>query len=64
MTAIQGVIIVGGSILVLTPLLALMVRANRSERRHMERRWAEWVAGGSIPEEKPNFYSGGGGTST
>jgi hypothetical protein len=30
----QGVIILGGSILALTPILALMVRANRSERRH------------------------------
>ena len=60
MTAVQGVILVGGSLLLTTPVIAWMVRVNQSERRHMERRWAEWIAGGSIPEEKPNFYSGSG----
>jgi hypothetical protein len=38
-----------------------MIRANQSERRYMERRREEWIAGGRIPEEKPpNFYSGSG----
>jgi hypothetical protein len=60
MTAAQAVIVVGGSLLLMTPVIALMIRANHSERRYMERRWAEWIAGGSIPEEKPNFYSGSG----
>jgi hypothetical protein len=26
----------------------------------MERRRKEWIAGGSIPEEKPNFFSRSG----
>jgi hypothetical protein len=60
MTAVQAVIVVGGSILLLTPMIALMIRANQSERRSIERRWAEWIAGGRIPEEKPNFFSGSG----
>jgi hypothetical protein len=63
MTAAQAVIVVGGSLLFMTPVIAWMIRANQSERRYMERRWAEWIAGGSIPEEKPNFYSGHGGSS-
>jgi hypothetical protein len=63
MAAVQAVIAVGGSFLLLTPVIALMIRPNQSERRHMERRWAEWIAGGRIPEEKPNFYSGSGGSS-
>ena len=43
------------------PVAALMIRANQSERRYMERRREEWIAGGRIPEEEPNFYSGQGG---
>jgi hypothetical protein len=41
-----------------------MTRANRSERRHMERRRQEWIARGRIPEEEPRFFSGdfGGGS--
>jgi hypothetical protein len=62
MTAVQAAVVVGGSFLFLTPVIALMTRANQSERRHMERRRAEWVAGGSIPEEEPNFYSGFSGS--
>jgi hypothetical protein len=61
MTAIQAVIVVGGSFLLLTSVIALMIRANQSERRYMERRREEWIAGGRIPEETPNFYSGSGG---
>jgi hypothetical protein len=64
MTAVQAVIVVGGSFLFLTPVIALMIRANQSERRHIERRRAEWIAGGRIPEEEPNFYSGFGGGSS
>jgi hypothetical protein len=60
MTAAQAVIVVGGSLLLMTPVIALMIRATQSERRYMERRWAEWISGGRIPEEKPNFYSGSG----
>jgi hypothetical protein len=35
-----------------------MVRANQSERRYMERRRQEWIAGGRIPEDEPKFYLG------
>lgn len=37
MTAIQAVIVVGGSLLLLTAMIALMVRANQSKRRYMQR---------------------------
>jgi tRNA A37 N6-isopentenylltransferase MiaA len=63
MTAVQAVIVVGGSLLLLTAMIAGMIRANQSERRHIERRREEWIAGGRIPEEEPNFYSGSGGGS-
>jgi hypothetical protein len=38
MTAVQAVIVVGGSLLLMTPVIGLMIRANQSERRYMERR--------------------------
>jgi hypothetical protein len=60
MTAIQAVIIVGGSLLVMTAMIALMARTNQRERRCMERRREEWIAGGRIRGEEPNFYSGDG----
>jgi hypothetical protein len=64
MTVAQAIIVVGGSFLFMTAITAAMVRANQSERRTMERRRAEWTAGGRIPEEEPNFYAGPGGSST
>jgi hypothetical protein len=60
MNAGQAVIVVGGSLLVLTAMIATMIRANQSERRRMEHRREEWVARGSIPEEEPKFYTGSG----
>ena len=63
MTAVQVVIVVGGSLLLLTLMTTLMSWANQRERRCMERRRAEWIAGGRVPEEEPKFYSGSGGGS-
>ena len=63
MTAIQAVIIVGGSFLLITAMITLMVRANQRERRYMQHRRAEWIAGGRSPGDEPNFYSGSGGGS-
>jgi hypothetical protein len=63
MTAVQAVIVAGGSLLLMTAMIAPMIRANQTERRCMQRRRAEWIAGGRIPEEEPNFYSGHGGSS-
>ena len=60
MTAIQAVIIVGGSLLVMAAMIALMSRANQRECRYMQRRREQWIAGGRIPGEEPNFYSGDG----
>jgi hypothetical protein len=62
MTTVHAVIVLGGSLLILTASTAMMIRANRSERRVIERRTAEWIAGGCVPEEKPNFYTGSGGS--
>jgi hypothetical protein len=61
MTAVQAVIVAGGSLLLMAATITAMVRANQSERRQIERRRAEWIARGTIPEEEPNFYSGSGG---
>ena len=63
MNAGQAVIVVGGSLLLLTAMIAAMIRANQRERRHMEYRREEWVARGSIPEEEPKFYACSGGSS-
>ncbi len=62
MSAVQAIILIGGSFLLLAVMIAFMVRANESERRIMQRRHQEWIANGSIPEEKPNFYTGHGGS--
>jgi hypothetical protein len=61
MTAVQVVIVVAGSLLFLTLMIKLMTRALQRERRYMERRRAEWIAGGRIPEEEPIFFTGKGG---
>lgn len=62
MTPAHAVSLIGGSLLILTASTALMLRANQSERRVIERRTAEWIAGRCVPEEKPNFYTGNGGS--
>ena len=61
MTAVQAVVVGSGSLLLLTAMIAGMIRANESERRYMERRREEWIARGRIPEEEPNFYTGSSG---
>ena len=63
MNAGQAVIVVGGSLLLLTAMIAAMIRATQSQRRNMEHRREEWVARGSIPEEEPKFYACSGGSS-
>ena len=52
----QAVLLVGVSLVI----IAVMIRVNQSERRLMDRRREEWIAGDRIPEEEPNFYSGNG----
>lgn len=61
MTAAQTVILIGGFLLLMSAMIAWMARANRHEKEIIERRHRAWIARGSIPEEKPNFYSGFGG---
>jgi len=58
MNAVEAVIVVVGTLVVATAMIAVMVRINQSERRLMRRRHEEWIAGSSVPEEKPNFFSG------
>jgi hypothetical protein len=58
MTAVQAVIVIGGSFLLIAAMIAAMIRANQSEQRYMRRRRDEWIAGGRIPEDEPNFFSG------
>jgi hypothetical protein len=62
MTAVQAVIVVGGSLVLLTVMIRAMMRAIRNERQHIERRREEWISRGSIPEEEPNFFFGSGGS--
>jgi hypothetical protein len=58
MSAAQMAIVIVGSLALLIAILYMMILANRRERRIIERRRAQWIAEGSIPEDKPNFYSG------
>ena len=61
MTAAQAVILIGGFLVLLSGMIALMIRVIKREKQSMQRPQEEWIARGSIPEEKPNFYSGAGG---
>jgi hypothetical protein len=60
MTAAQVVIVGGVTILMIAAMVVVANRIIESERRTMERRRAEWIAGGRIPEEEPKLYSGSG----
>ena len=63
MTAVQAVIVIGGSFLLLTGMIAGMIKANQSEQRYMRRRRKEWIDGGRNAGDEPNFFSGSGGGS-
>ena len=58
MTAFQAVMLVVGSLVLVSAMSAVMLRVIRTEQRTIESRYHEWIAGGSIPEEKPNFDLG------
>jgi hypothetical protein len=60
MTSLQVVLVVVGSLALAWAMTALMVRANRKERRSMERRRQAWIDSGADPDDKPNFFSGSG----
>lgn len=62
MTAAQAVILVAGSLVLLTAMIALMIRANNRETAIMQRRCDEWIANGSHPDEEPNFFTGSSGS--
>ena len=61
MNAAQAVIVIGGFLVLMSAMIALMIRVNRREKETIERRYEEWIAGGSDPDEKPNFFSGNAG---
>lgn len=58
MTATHAATVIGGFLVVLIAMTAVMIRINRSERRYIDRRRQEWIARGGIPEDEPKFYSG------
>jgi hypothetical protein len=58
MSSGQAVLIVIVSLVIIASMTAVMIGVNQSERRIMQRRRQEWIARGSLPEEKPNFYVG------
>lgn len=55
---VENAVLTGGAFLAIVATIRWMIRANQAEKRSMERRYQEWVDGGSIPEDKPNFFSG------
>jgi hypothetical protein len=62
MTAAHAIIVIGGSFLLMSAMITWMRSANRREQTQMQRRYDEWVANGSHPDEKPNFFTGSGGS--
>ena len=62
MTAIQAILVIAGFGGLVWAMVAWMVRANRREQEIMQRRHEEWLANGSNPDEKPNFFSGPSGS--
>jgi hypothetical protein len=50
------------SLLLITAMTITMYWMNESERKYMNRRRAEWIAQGSVPEDEPNFFCGQGGS--
>jgi hypothetical protein len=62
MTAAQALLVVVGSLALLSAMVALMIRANNREAQIMQRRRDEWIANGSHPDEEPNFYTGSAGS--
>jgi hypothetical protein len=61
MIAIQAFLVIAGFGGLGWAMVAWMVRANRREHEIMARRHEEWMANGSNPDEKPNFFSGNSG---
>lgn len=55
---VENAVLTAGAVLAMVATIRWMIRANQAEKRSMERRYKEWVDGGSIPEDKPNFFSG------
>jgi hypothetical protein len=62
MTAAHAIIVIGGSFLLMSAMIGWMRRANKREQQLMARRTEEWIANGSPPDEKPNFYTGSAGS--
>ena len=62
MDAAQAVILIAGSLAMMSAMIAWMSRVTKSEQQLMARRHEEWIAGGSIPDEKPNFHTCSGGS--
>jgi hypothetical protein len=62
MTAAHAIIVIGGSVFLMSVMIVWMRRANRRERVHMRRRTEEWMANGAKPDDKPNFYAGSAGS--
>ena len=62
--ALENFVLAGAALLGMIAAVRWMMHATRSEQRRMQQRHQEWVDGGSVPEEKPNFYFNGGGTGT
>jgi hypothetical protein len=55
MTAVQVVIVVGVTFLVITAMVVVANRMIESERRTMQRIREEWIARGRIPEKRPTW---------
>ncbi len=56
--AVENAVLTVGAVAAIAATIRWMIRADQAEKRSMERRYREWVNGGSVPEDKPNFFSG------
>jgi hypothetical protein len=55
---VENAVLTVGATLGVVAVVRWMIRANRAEKRVIDRRYQEWLDNGAVPEEKPNFFSG------
>ena len=64
MSTVHAILLGAGVLTLSWGLVKWMIGVNASERQSIERRRQDWIDGGRIPGDEPNFFSGSGGGSS
>ena len=59
MSAVEAVLLAGGSLLIMAMMITAMIRMNRAQHRRIQRRREAWRAAGGTDAE-PDDYIGSG----